>query len=112
MKKYLIILGLLAVVLLISSVAYAQKVNVDFDRDANFSQYNTFTVAFDKSEPPRDPLMAQRAFKGVGYHLTLKGLIENNDSPDLVVVLYGIREQEQQVNIISTGYDYGPGWGR
>ncbi|MGH9778564.1 MAG: DUF4136 domain-containing protein [Candidatus Acidiferrales bacterium] len=111
MKKTSIFLGLLAALLLVSTAAYAQKVNVDFDRDADFSKYTTFAVAFDKSEPPRDPLMAQRAFKGVSYHLTLKGLREVEESPEVVVVLYGIREQEQQINITSTGYAYGPGWG-
>jgi hypothetical protein len=111
MRSVSVILGALAILLLVSSGAKAQKVNVDFDRDADFSKYNTFTLATNQSEPPRDPLMAQRAFKGVSYHLTLKGLREVEESPDVVVVLYGIREQEQQVNITSTGYAYGPGWG-
>ena len=110
MKRPIVFLGLLAAVLFGSLSGWAQKVNIDFDRDADFSKYTTFAVAFDKSEPPRDPLMAQRAFKGVGYHLTLKGLREVEGSPDLYVVLYGIRDQEQQINITSTGYGYGPGW--
>lgn len=101
---------LLVFVLLSAASASAQKVSVDFDKDADFSKYNTFTVALNQSEPPRDPLMAQRALKGVTYHLTLKGLREVEESPDLYVVLYGIRDQEKQLNV--TGYGYGGRWGR
>jgi hypothetical protein len=110
MKKAPIILTLLALLLLVSTGAHAQKVNVDFDKDADFAKYTTFAVALNQSEPPRNPLMAQRALKGVGYHLTLKGLREVEESPDLYVVLYGILNQEKQLNV--TGYGYGPGWGR
>jgi len=112
MKRPLVFLGLLTVVLLGSLSGWAQKANVDFDRDADFSKYNTFALALNQSQPPRDPLMAQRALKGVSYHLTLKGLREVEGSPDLYVVIYGIRDQEQQLNITSTGYGYGPGWRR
>jgi len=110
MKKVLIHLSLLAILFLGSTAASAQKVNVDFDRDADFSKYTTFAIALNQSEPPRDPLMAQRAIKGVGYHLTLKGLREVEESPDLYVVLHGILDQEKQLNV--TGYGYGGRWGR
>ena len=101
---------LLVFVLLAAGGASAQKVSVDFDKDADFSKYSTFTVALNQSQPPRDPLMAQRALKGVTYHLTLKGLREVEATPDTYVVLYGIREEQKELNI--TGYGYGPGWRR
>jgi len=110
MKKAPIILTLLALLLLVSTGAHAQKVNVDFDKDADFSTYSTFAVALNQSEPPRNPLMAQRALKGVSYHLTLKGLREVEESPDLFVVVYGILDQEKQLNV--SGYGYGGRWGR
>jgi hypothetical protein len=110
MKRVSIFLYLLTIMLLVSTAASAQKVNVDFDKDADFSKYQSFAVALNQSEPPRDPLMAQRALKGVAYHLTLKGLREVEETPDLVVVLYGVLDQEKQLNV--TGYGYGPGWGR
>ncbi len=110
MKRGPIILSLLAILLLVSTGTFAQKVNVDFDKDADFSKYTTFAIALNQSEPPRNPLMAQRALKGVSYHLTLKGLREVEESPDLYVVLYGILDQEKQVNV--TGYGYGGRWGR
>lgn len=110
MKRVPIILSLLAILLVAAGTASAQKVNVDFDKDADFSKYSTFAVALNQSEPPRNPLMAQRALKGVSYHLTLKGLREVEESPDLFVAVYGILDQEKQLNV--TGYGYGGRWGR
>ncbi len=88
--------------------ASAQKVNVDSDDSVDFSKYNTFKIQLHPKYTPQNPLMAQRAIKGVGYHLTLKGLSEVQESPDVQVVLYAILGEEKQVNV--TGYGYGAGW--
>lgn len=99
------------VFLLAASSALAQKVHVDSDSRADFSKYNTFKIALQPGYTPRNPLMAQRAIKGVAYHLTLKGLREVGDSPDLSACLYAVLKDEKQLNIDSFGYGYGPYWG-
>lgn len=104
------ILAVLLFVLGAASIASAQKVNVDFDSNTEFSKYNTFKIGLHPEFTPQNPLMAQRALKGVAYYLTLKGLREVEDSPDLNVVLYAVLGQEKQVNINSFGYGYGPYW--
>lgn len=88
--------------------ASAQKINVDSDRSVDFSKFNTFGVQLHPEFTPQNPLMAQRAIKGVGYHLTLEGLTEVQESPDLQVVVYAILGEEKQLHV--TGYGYGAGW--
>jgi len=45
--------------------ASAQKVNVDSDDSVDFSKFNTFSVQLHPEFTPQNPLMAQRAVKGV-----------------------------------------------
>lgn len=100
----------LAFLLVAAGSAGAQKVRVDSDSEADFSKYNTFKIALHSDFTPQSPLMAQRAIKGAAYHLTLKGLREVGDSPDLSVVLYGILNEEKRINIHNSGYGYGRYW--
>ena len=98
----LVVLGLLA-----SSAAVAQKTNIDWDRQANFSQYHTYM--WQKSPHPAKGFWDERIVSAVDQQLQAKGLTKVEANPDVwVVYSNSIHEQKETVG---TGYNYGPGWG-
>jgi hypothetical protein len=82
------------VLLLTASSVKAQKVAIDYDHRANFSQYKTFMWI----KPPHyrgDPLMEQRITEYVNAQLTAKGL-----------------QLVSEGHTLETFYDgFGGGWG-
>ena len=98
----LVVLGLLA-----SSAAVAQKTNIDWDRQANFSQYHTYM--WQKSPHPGKGFWDDRIVSAVDQQLQAKGLTKVDSNPDLwVVYSNSIHDQKE---VVGTGYTYGPGWG-
>lgn len=105
MKRHLVLaLGLL---LLSTTSLLAQKTNIDWDRQTNFSQFHTY--AWQKSPHPAKEFWNQRVIDGVNKQLQSKGLQEVQDNPDLWVVYTTHVEDQKQV--VGTGYNMGPGWG-
>jgi len=94
-------------IVLTALIAYAQKVNTDFDRQFDFSQLRTFTVQFGSAW--NNPLQQQRAKEDVIRELTAKGWTEAPDpnSADAVVVIHGAVDQQKSLD---TWYS-GGGWG-
>ena len=93
--------------LLVSSAAVAQKTNIDWDRQANFSQYHTYM--WQKSPHPAKGFWDDRIIDAVDKQLQAKGLTKVDSNPDLwVVYSNSIHEQKE---LVGTGYNYGPGWG-
>ena len=93
--------------LLISSAAVAQKINVDWDRQANFSQYHTYM--WQKSPHPGKGFWDERIVNAVDQQLQAKGLTKVDSNPDLwVVYSNSIHDQKE---VVGTGYNYGPYWG-
>ncbi len=92
--------------LLLSASASAQKVNVDWDRTENFSQFHTY--AWESSPHPAKGLWDQRVVDGINQQLQAKGLQEVQSNPDLWVVYTSHIDDQKQV--VGTGYNYGPGW--
>jgi hypothetical protein len=75
----------------IAITAEAQKVSIDYDRQANFSDYKTFTWI----KPPHfraDPLMDQRMMDSVNAALTSKGWQYVPDGPADVEVRAALTE--------------------
>jgi len=113
--------------LLICGSAYADKVHVDWDRQANFQQYKTYAW-LESLNPPEDPLMARRIVQAIDGQLSAKGLqkVELGEHPDLTVVYdSGLRQKVSWVPAPlppawgwyggpAPGYGpywVGPGWG-
>ena len=95
------------VAILVGVPAFAQKVNVDFAEDADFSQYQTYQ--YKKSEVPvPSQLMDQRVVAAIEYHLSMKGYEQVDANPDLLVTYHASAHNEQR---ITTDY-YGGGYGR
>ena len=101
------IFALVVLGLLVSSAAVAQKTNIDWDRQANFSQYHTYM--WQKSPHPAKGFWDQRIMDAVDKQLQAKGLTKVDSNPDLwVVYSNSIHEQKE---VVGTGYNYGPYWG-
>ena len=101
------ILTILALATLVATSAFAQKVNVDWDRGTNFTQFHTY--AWQPSTHPAKGLWDQRIIDAVNQQLQAKGfqLVESN--PQLWVVYSNSIKKDQQV--VGTGYNMGPSWG-
>jgi hypothetical protein len=109
MKKSL---GLALMVVLFAMPAAAQKVYVDYDRDAIGRDYKTF--AWQDTGPTMQeyaPLMHTRIKNGIEHYLTSRGFVEVADNPDLYVTYHTSSQEEFQFSVTGYGYGYGAGWG-
>jgi hypothetical protein len=96
-----------ALCLLSTVVAFAQKTNIDWDRQADFTKFKTY--AWQKSPHPATGLWDQRVTDGVDKQLAAKGFTKVGSSPDLWVVYSNSISDQKQV--VGTGYGMGPGFG-
>jgi hypothetical protein len=108
MKK---ILGIATVVLLLALPAAAQKVNIDYAHDFDFSGVKTFQYVDTEESNAKSDLMDQRIAGAIKRELTEGGLTEVSENPDLYVT-YHITTQENTVyNTTNFGYGgYYGGW--
>lgn len=90
-----------------ASAAFAQKVNVDWDRGAAFSDIHTY--AWQKSPHPAKGFWDQRIVDGINKQLAAKGLKEVDSDPDVWVVYSNSLKDQKEV--VGTGYGMGPMWG-
>ncbi len=102
------------VLLTAAGLAAAQKVNVDWDKSADFTSFKTY--AWGKGTPAKDPLMDKRVVQAVESQLAAKGLqkVEPSAKPDVVVLYHAAVDVETQLNTTDMGGYYGPGswrWG-
>ena len=93
--------------LLIASTAFAQKVNVDWDRGTDFSKFHNY--AWQPSTHPAKGLWDQRIIDAVNTQLQAKGFQLVQSNPELWVVYSNSIKKDQQV--VGTGYNMGPAWG-
>jgi len=101
------VLAGLVVALAISSAAFAQKTNIDWDRTANFSQFHTYM--WEKSPHPAKNFWNDRIMEAIDKQMQAKGFTKVDSNPDMwVVYSNSIHDQKQ---VVGTGYNYGPGWG-
>jgi Domain of unknown function (DUF4136) len=97
--------------LLMTGTALAQKVTVDYDNDANFSNYKTY--AFGQGTPAPETLTDQRIREAIEGQLAAKGLTRVESNPDLFVVYHCAVNKQTQLNTTSLGgWGWGPGWRR
>ena len=71
--------------LIISCIALAQDVKVDWDKTASFAGFRTY--AWGNNTSAHNPIMNQRIIQGIESQLAAKGLqkVEAAADPDLVV---------------------------
>ena len=112
MKPMKLVAAAFALGLLVPAIAFAQKTSYDFDKNADFTKYKTYTLK--EGTPVGDPLIDRRIIEAIGVELAAKGLSRNDTNPDLVVVYHVAFDKKQDIQTFSTGIGYGPygyGWG-
>jgi hypothetical protein len=103
--------GLRAVLLftiLLPTAVFAQKVNVDFDRDADFTKYNTY--AYQVCHRVDNPLVDKRIVKELESRIGLEGLVPAGANPDLNVTYHSSTSEEFAIDTSTWGYGFGSGW--
>ena len=90
---------LLGVMLLFAVRSPAAAVKTDYDRNANFAQYKTYSR---ERVQTRDPLMVDRIKSAVNGSLAAKGLMEVPTGGDISVVAIEVTHNQQTLD---TFYD-------
>src|SRR5262245_34478476 len=75
-------------IVLTSTPLGAQKVDIGYDKSADFSQYKTYSWV-PRTVPATNPLLATIISNTIEYELSQKGLHKVESDPDLLVKSYG-----------------------
>ncbi|HWY71926.1 MAG TPA: DUF4136 domain-containing protein [Terriglobales bacterium] len=95
-------------VFVLTAASLAQQVKTDYDRDANFSKYKTFS--FEKIQT-KDPLLVDRIKSAVSTALTAKGLSQVESGGDISVVAVEMTNTQQRLDTFYNGFGGGWRWG-
>ena len=102
----------LAALMCLSVAGFAQDVQFDYDRSANFSAYKTYSWVDYRRVAPGDQLLDQDIKRAVDEQLAGKGLRRVESGGDLVVGYRAGISQEREFEGIGPGGWGGPfGWG-
>jgi hypothetical protein len=94
---------------LAGSVAFAQDVKVDFDKDANFGAIKTFSLKVGTAWG--NPLSEKRVAAEFEQALTGKGWTKTDEAKaDAIVVLHGATQVKKDLNTFYSGGMGGYGW--
>jgi Domain of unknown function (DUF4136) len=97
----------ISLLFIVAGTANAQKVSVDYNHQANFSNYKTYMWIHRPHYRP-DPLMEQRAVEAINAALTAKGWREVPAGADVAVAAHFATHRE---HTLETFYDgFGGGW--
>jgi Domain of unknown function (DUF4136) len=103
-------LGAFLALLLLAAPGFAQKVNVDWDRDYK-GTIDTYAWVASK-EKAENPFTDQRIANAVNYWLTMRGHreVQPTENPDVFVTYHTSTKDEVVVTADTFGYGYGPGF--
>lgn len=107
--KSLKLTSVLILLVLVMTSCSSVKVATDYDREANFSQYQTyafFKPGIDKADI--SDLDKKRILRAIDLEMQQKGLTKSDD-PDILVSIF--TKTKENINIYNTPYGYGYGWG-
>ena len=95
---------LIAGVLLLSTITFAQSINFDFDKSANFRRFRTYAWIPGAAVP--DALNHDRIIDALEAQLALKGLmkIDREGGPDLYVAYHAAFDRDLEVTGFSSGW--------
>jgi hypothetical protein len=96
-SKLLLVTGPLV---LVCSVAFAQQVSVNYNHNANFSQYHTYAWGSNNKNAIQNSILAQVAQQDIENAVQQKGLqkVEESQNPDLVLVASGGEREQTSYN--------------
>jgi Domain of unknown function (DUF4136) len=93
------------IAMLFATASLAQQVKTDYDRNANFSQYKTYS--WEKIQT-QDPLWVDRIKEAVNAALTAKGLTPVESGGDIAIVAMEATQNQHSLNTLYDGF--GGGW--
>ena len=96
----------LTALIFLGVTAFAQDVQFDYDRSANFNTFKTYQWVDHKPVPLGDQLLDQDIKRAVDEQLAGKGLRRVEGDADLQVSYQGAISQEKEFDYFRTG----PGW--
>jgi hypothetical protein len=87
-------------VCLITSVALAQQVSVNYDHGASFSQYHTYAWGSNNTNQIRNSILAQVAQQDINGAMQSKGLqmVQESQNPDLILTASGGEREQTSYN--------------
>jgi hypothetical protein len=96
---------LIAGVALLGTITFAQSINYDFDKSANFKAFRTYTWVRGAAVP--DALTNQRIVGAINAQLAARGLrlVERQANPDLLIAYHAAFDADLQIS------GFGSGWG-
>lgn len=97
--------------LLMLSSCSSVRVNSDYDKNVDFSQYKTY--AFQKSGVDKvqiSDLDKKRILRAIDVEMTKKGFAKS-ENPDLLVNIFTKEREQIDVNQFNTSWGYGWGYG-
>src|ERR1700719_1540785 len=107
MKAQRAVFVLMGMMLLFAGKLSAGQVKTDYDRNANFGQYKTYSWQQVKTQ---DPLDADRIKSAVNSALAAKGWTQVDSGGDVSVVAMEITKSQQTLNTYYDGVGGGWGW--
>jgi len=106
--KYIILTAFLC----LGVAVFAQQVQFDYDRSANFSAYKTYQWVDYQRVAVGDQLLDQDIKRAVDEQLAGKGLRRVENGADLLVGYQAGISEEKQFDAFASGFGSGPwGWG-
>ena len=91
------------------AASFAQQVKTDYDHNANFGQYKTYSWEHVKTQ---DPLYEDRIKNSVNAALAARGWTQVDSGGDVSVVAMEITRNQQTLNTFYNGFGGGWGWRR
>ena len=98
----------IAMCVLFTAASFAQQVKTDYDHNANFGQYKTYS--WEKVQT-KDPLMVDRIKDAVNRALAAKGWTQVDSDGDVCVMAIEITQNQQTLNTFYDGFGGGRRWG-
>jgi hypothetical protein len=109
MKLQRVVVALIGMMFLFAGTSSAQQVKTDYDRNANFAQYKTYSWEHVKT---KDPLDVDRIKNAVNAALAAKGWTQADSGGDVCIVAIEITQNQQTLNTFYNGFGGGWGWRR
>ena len=98
-------------VLFVFGACCSVRVNTDYDKKADFTQYKTYAFyknGIDKAEI--SDLDKKRILRAIDEVMATKGFTKS-ETPDMLISINAKAEQNVNVNNFNTGWGFGWGWG-
>jgi len=105
MNEHRTIAGFLGAVLLTAVASFAQQVKTDYDRDADFGHYRTYSW---QKVQTQGQLWGDRIKEAVNSALAAKGWTLVNSGGDVAIVAIEATQSQQTLNTFYDGF--GGGW--